>query len=163
MMEFGGRKHLKKNRSNKFTQGIVITNNTNNQRFFFFELDNPFNQEHYTEVCEVYRDSVMDYVNHRTKNGIHFLSPTLLDKEEWKANMNKLKHINKKCPMTTLRWLPNKHFGEREIWYTGESWNDSSNINRNSSELSMLLNKTFGTDFMGTVTTDLKFVRYPLP
>ncbi len=105
----------------------------------------------------------MDYVNHRTKNGIHFLSPTLLDKEEWKANMDKLRHINKKCPMTTLRWIPNKHYLEREIWYTGETWSDSSNINRNSSEFCMLLNKTFGTNFMGTVSTDLKFVRYPLP
>ena len=156
-------KYLKKNRSNKYTTGLVITNNTNNNRFLFFELDNPFNQEDYDKVFGIYQSFGLDVLCHRTGNGLHFLSPTLIDVETWKEAMKELKEINKKCPMTTLRWWPNKHNFEDKIWISATFWSDPNNIRRNSNELSTLLNKTFKTDFIGTVTTDLKFVRYPLP
>ena len=153
---------MKKNRSNKFTQGLVITNDSNDKRFLFFELD----IEHWgnlEEVKNVYRSYGLDYCYHRTGHGCHFISPTLISLELWKEIMGKLKHINKKCPMTTLRWLPNKYPNEREVWFTSQHWSDDNNLRRNSLELSQLLNKTFQTDFMGVVPTELKFVRYPLP
>ncbi len=153
---------MKKNRSNKFTQGIVITNDTNDKRFLFFELDNS-SVEVFNEVKDVYKRYGLDLIIHRSWNGTHFLSPTLLNVETWKKAMSELKHINKKCPMTTLRWLPNKYPNEREVWFTSQHWRDSNNIRRNSLELSQLLNKTFKTDFEGTIETELKFVRYPLP
>ncbi len=154
---------MKKNRSNKYTTGLVITNESNNQRFLFFELDNPFNQEDYDKVFGIYQHYGLDLCCHRTGNGLHFLSPTLIDLETWKEAMKELKQINKKCPMTTLRWIHNKYPQEREIWFSATFWSDPNNIRRNSNELSCLLNKMFNTDFVGTVTTNLKFVRYPLP
>ena len=154
---------MKKNRSNKFTQGIVITNNTNNDRFLFFELDKPINPAHLSKVIDVYKRYGCDFIIHRTGNGLHFLSPTLISVETWKEMMSELKHINKKCPMTTLRWIPNKFPEERQIWFATEYWSDDSNIRRNSHELSTLLNKNFYSEFKGRVQTDLKFVRYPLP
>ena len=154
---------MKKNRSNKFTQGIVITNNTNDKRFLFFELDNPFDQEEYDLVFGTYQLYGLDVCCHRTGNGLHFLSPTLISVKEWKEIMSFLKTINKKCPMTTMRWRSDKHSLEGNIWHICTSWSNPDNLRRNSLELSLLLNKTFGTDFMGTITTDLKFVRYPLP
>ncbi len=154
---------MKKNRSNKFTQGIVITNNTNSDRFLFFELDKPFNSKNYHAVLDVYTRYGIDLVVHRTGNGWHFLSPTLIDIQTWKKAMKELKEINKKCPMTTLRWLPNKYPNENEVWYNNEHWIDSHNSRNNSNEFSKLLNKVFHTEFEGTIQTDLKFVRYPLP
>ena len=153
---------MKKNRSNKFTQGIVITNNTNDKRFLFFEIDNE-HREYLEEIKNVFRFYGLDYCYHRSGNGVHFISPTLISLETWKEVMGKLKHINKKCPMTTLRWIPNKYPNEREVWFTAGTWSDSHNLRRNSLELSQLLNKTFKTDFEGIINTDLKFVRYPLP
>ena len=153
---------MKKNRSNKYTTGLVITNNTNSDRFLFFELDHPTVLE-LQEVMNVYKRYGLDLIIHRSFNGTHFISPTLVSMETWKEAMSKLKHINKKCPMTTLRWLPNKYPNEREVWFTSDHWSDSNNLRRNSLELSQLLNKTFQTDFEGTIQTNLKFVRYPLP
>ena len=153
---------MKKNRSNKYTTGLVITNESNNKRFLFFELDNP-SVEVFNEVKDVYKRYGLDFIVHRSFNGVHFISPTLVSVETWKIIMSELKHINKKCPMTTLRWLPNKYPNEREVWFTSQHWRDINNLRRNSLELSQLLNKTFDTDFEGTIQTDLKFVRYPLP
>ena len=116
-----------------------------------------------SRVMDVYQRFGCDLIVHRSGNGWHFLSPTLLNLQDWKEAMKELKEINKKCPMTTLRWLPNKYPNEREIWFTFEHRNSSHNIRRNSLELSQLLNKTFKTDFEGTIETELKFVRYPLP
>ena len=153
---------MKKNRSNKFTQGIVITNNTNDKRFLFFELDRPYNGE-ISKVRDVYRYYGLDLLIHRTGDGIHFISPTLINVETWKKAIAKLKDINKKCPMTTLRWLPNKHPNKDQVWYTSDHWTDFNNTRNNSSQLCLLLNKNFKSDFIGTIDTDLKFVRYPLP
>ena len=153
---------MKKNRSNKYTTGLVITNNTNDKRFLFFELDKPINGE-LEEVKDVYRSYGLDLLIHRSHNGVHFISPTLLDVETWKAAIKELKHINKKCPMTTLRWLPNKYPNEDLVWLTSEYWTWANSLRTNSDQLSILLNKSFGSKFMGSIDTDLKFVRYPLP
>ena len=154
---------MKKNRSNRFTQGLVITNNTNNDRFLFFELDNPIDIEDKQRVIDVYRRYGLDILIHRTGNGLHFISPTPISVETWKEAMMPLKNINKKCSMTTLRWIPNKHPNEDQVWFKSERWYGFNNIRRNSDQLSKLLNKTFDCVFEGTVDTDLKFVRYPLP
>ena len=162
---------MKKNRSNKFTSGICITNWTNDKRFLFFELDHPITKEQKESVLNVYRSFGLDVLWHRTGNGIHFLSVTLLSVETWKEAIALLKDINKKCPMTTLRWLDNdgikkgewKYPFEREIWFTNEFRSDPNNLRRNSNQLSNQLNQKFHSDFEGTVDTDLKFVRYPLP
>jgi len=154
---------MKKNRSNKFTQGIVITNYTNNKRFLFFELDKPLNQAHFSRVVDVYLRFGCDVLIHRSGNGWHFISPTLLDLQEWREAIKALKDINKKCPMTTLRWIPNKYPNESEIWYNNEYRRDPNNFRRNSDEFSKLLNHVFHSRFTGLVQTELKFVRYPLP
>ena len=116
-----------------------------------------------SKVMDVYQRFGCDLIVHRTGNGWHFLSPTLLSLRDWKEAMTELKDINPKCPQSTLRWIPNKYPNESEIWFSFEHRNNTHNIRRNSTELSQLLNKTFKTDFMGEVTTELKFVRYPLP
>ncbi len=154
---------MKKNRSNKYTQGLVITNNTNDKRFLFFELDNPFNQGDYDKVLGIYRNNGLDVLVHRTGNGLHFLSPTLIKLETWKALISLLKGINKKCPMTTLRVLPNKWPNEESIWWANECWGNIDNSRNNSNELSNWLKQKFHCPFEGEISTELKFVRYPLP
>ena len=154
---------MKKNRSNKFTQGIVITNHTNELRFLFFEIDKPLNKAHFSMVIDVYKRFGADVLIHRTGNGWHFLSPTLIDLATWKEAMNELKEINKKCPCVTMRWIPNKYPNEDRIWFNSVWRNDSNNARRNSDQFSKLLNKVFRSEFTGLVQTDLKFVRYPLP
>ncbi len=153
---------MKKNRSNKFTQGIVITNHTNNDRFLFFEIDK-INAVVFSKIIDVYQRFGCDFLVHRTGNGWHFLSPTLIDLATWKEAMSCLKEINKKCPCVTMRWIPNKYPNEDLIWYNNDSRIDSNNNRRNSDEFSKLLNKVFQTKFVGLVHTELQFVRYPLP
>lgn len=152
---------LKKNRSNKYTKGLAITNNTNDLRFPFFDIDFDF-QYSFSLVESHYRDYGYDYLIHRTGNGCHFLSPTLLTKKEWKAFHEPIKHINPKCPQTTLRWTPNKYPEEDDLWFVSK-FEKFNNHYRNSEELSNLLNGVWLSDFSGFLETDLKFVRYPLP
>ncbi len=154
---------MKKNRSNKFTQGIVITNDTNDKRFLFFELDDPINPAHVSLIIDVYKRYGSPFLTHRTGHGRHFYGTRLFSVETWKEAMSELKHINKKCPMVTLRWIPNKYPNESQIWYNNEWWSDPNSLRYNSHELSLLLNHTFHSHLQGTVSTDLKFVRYPLP
>ncbi len=154
----------KKNRSNRFTNGLAITNKTNDARFFFFETDRPFNKEHFDRLVDVYRHFELDVVVHRTGNGWHWLSPTLLSKKGWKTVMDNVKDINTKCPMTTLRIEPNKYPNEKDIWFTTSVWyNADQHIYSNSIELANELNVWFKTKFRGFMNTELKFVRYPLP
>ena len=163
---------MKKNRSNKFTQGIVITNNTNDKRFLFFELDMisyDNNHEVFNRIIGVYQRFGLDVCRHRSYLGWHCLRPTLLDLETWKKAMAELKDINKKCPMTTLRVEPNKYPNEADIWYLYEWYNFNSDRN-NSIECINFLNKMWNIPdeelyiYRNANThTDLKFVRYPLP
>ena len=155
-------KDMKKNRSNKYTTGLVITNNTNDKRFLFFEIDT-LDAVMFSKVLDIYRNFGLDLCVHRSHCGWHFVSPSLLSVETWKEAMAALKDINKKCPMTTLRWLPNKYPNEEQIWFLNLCRYDTNNIRNNSDQLCKLLNHTFGAHFEGLVNTDLKFVRYPLP
>ena len=152
---------LKHDRSNRFTQGIVCTLKDSKSRFCFFEID--LADQHYGDaVLAQYRLFKLDVLWHRTGNGRHFLSPTCVSKEIWKAFMEPLKHINPKCPMTTLRIKPNKYPNEEQIWYN-YAYFTNRNLSRNSQEMCRLLNRLFHTSFLGNVQTELKFVWYPLP
>ncbi len=145
----------------KWTNGLAITNKSNDLRFFLFETDSPFNQEHYDRINRLYDDYSLDYLNHRTGDGIHWLSPSLLSLETWKEMMEQIKDINPKCPMTTLRIEPNKYINEREIWFTTSHREYTHNLFNTSIELSLLLNHWFGTSVYGDTHTDLQKVRYP--
>ena len=92
--------------------------NRNRYRFFFFELDEPFNASHYYRVCELYRNYGLDFLVHRTGNGLHFLSPTLINRQTWKEMSNELKDINPRCPQINMRWKNNKYVEEKEIWFS---------------------------------------------
>lgn len=154
---------LKLNRSNTYTRGLVVTMHDNPYRFFFFEIDRPFEDQVFEEIVRLYKTHGMDLLIHRTGNGWHFLSPTLISHDEWKAFHEELKHINKKCPMTTLRIEPNKYPQEQEVWYINDAYYCRFHDRPNSVELAQLLNHWFDTKFEGTISTDLKKVRYPLP
>lgn len=154
---------LKKNRHGPWTRGLAITNHSNDQRFCFFEIDNPFNPLIFYEIIDTYRRFGLDLCIHRSGHGIHFLSPTLVSKEVWKGFHVTLKHINPKCPMTTLRIHANKYPDEAAIWFSGIQCHYFNYDRRNSIELSQLINKWFESQFTRDIHTDLKFVRYPLP
>ena len=149
----------------KWTKGISVTNNTNDLWFFFFEIDRPFSSKTHDRINSVYNDYSLDYLNHRSGNGEHWFSPSLVTKEEYKEIRSHLKDINPMCPMWTLRYEPNKYVNEKEIWFNSSSRFYHDNILRNSIELSNLLNKWFFSipdrcKFKGTVHTDLKMVKY---
>ncbi len=134
-------------------------------RFFFFETDKPYNNEHFIRLKELYERNELDVLVHQTGGGgLHFKSPTLVTKSLWKSLMDQVKDINPKCPMVTLRTKPNKYCDESSVW-TKSSVGYAGRMadNFNSNELSALLNHWFGTHFKGSVSTILRFVTYPLP
>ncbi len=154
---------MKKNRSNNWTTGLAITIANSDKRFFFFDIDKPYSSESFNRIVDVYKSFQLDLLVHRTGNGWHFISPTLVNKETWKLMMFDLGDINSECPHTTLRILPNKYPDEKLIWFNSSVGYFDSNKDCNSIELSNLLNKWFGARFEGSIVTDLKIVKYPLP
>ena len=155
---------LKKNRHGPWTKGLAITNKTNDLRFCFFETDIA-HTSYFQRILGTYQQFGLDLCTHRTGNGLHFLSPTLVSLQIWKAFHAELKDINPKCPMTTLRIEPNKYPNEAQIWFISQ-WHSFAFGGGCSSELLTLIRKWFGlpchTD-AHPIHTDLKFVRYPLP
>lgn len=167
---------MKQGRSNQFTTGLCNTLEGTTLKTLFFELDkyDPISNttvspreyiEQIVLVKNVYEKYHLDYVRHRTKNGMHFLSPTLLQKEEWKLIITELRHLNTKCPMNTLRVEPNKYPEEPEFWYTSDYIHHDDNKYRNSNNMVYYLNRLFGSRFAGNpeMDFDVKIVRYPLP
>ena len=183
---------MKKNRSNIFTDGICNTlKNDKNLKMVFFELDFieemgipksigylKLNTEYFKKVIETYEKFELDYFIHRTGNGFHFLSPTLIDKILYKKFMDILKDINVSCPMSTLRVNPNKYENEKDYFYKiieikkfiQKKWYDnnirkhfSNNKKSNCLEMCNFLNETFNTDFEGTHKGKIIKVKYPLP
>ena len=134
-------------------------------RFFFFETDKPYNQEHYTRIIKTYESHNLDLLVHNTGGGgLHFASPTLISVHEWKEMMDELKDINPRFPGLCLRLIPNKYVDEYELWFRANvGYAHELNFLTNSRELCLLLNKGWGTDFHGLVTTRLKIRKYPLP
>ena len=134
--------------------------NYNKYRFFFFELDNPYTIKEYYRICELYRLFGVDFLCHRSGNGLHFISPTLITLEIWTEMMAYVKDINPRCPQLNLRWKGNKYVNEKEIWFNScnRVYNDGSKPN--SYELVNLLNSLFHTEFKGNYPTVLKFNDY---
>ena len=154
---------MKKNRSNIFTTGLCNTITEDpDVRFLFFEIDRE-HKESLDEIKSIYTQNKLDLLIHATGNGFHFLSPTILNKAEWKMLISFLKHINTKCPMTTLRVKPNKYPFEDSYWYRSEVFQYSENINKNCIEMCNYLNKIWNTKFSGSKSYTLKIVHYPLP
>ena len=166
---------MKKNRSNRWTRGLCCTFENSDKRICLFELDS----EHLSDldtVLNTYSALELDVLVHRTGNGLHFLSPTMVSLETWKDFHSRLKGINPKCPMTTLRIEPNKYTNESDIWYTHECfYNNKTPSLTNSIHISNLLNHYFSlfpfSSFLPLSPSSpplsssslLKFVRYPLP
>ena len=166
---------MKKNRSNIFTDGICNTlKNDKNLKMVFFELD--YNSEikdyklftfskYFDKIKNTYEKFELDYFIHRTGNGFHFLSPTLIDKILYKKFMNVLKDINVSCPMTTLRVNPNKYENEKDYFYNIIEIDNVTIYNKkgNCLEMCNFLNETFKTNFEGTHKGKIIKVKYPLP
>ena len=135
-------------------------------RFFFFETDIPYNNEHFIRLKELYERNSLDVLIHQTGGGgLHWISPTLITKDLWKELMDEVKDINPACPMITLRTKPNKYVDEPSVWYkcsTGYSGEVAEFFN--VEELCNLLNTWFGSDFKSRgLHGKLRFVKYPLP
>ncbi len=135
-------------------------------RFFFFETDKPYNNEHFIRLKELYERNNLDVLVHQTGGGgLHFKSPTLITKDLWKELMDEVKDINPACPQITLRTKPNKYVDEPSVWYKN-SVGYSGEIAEffNVEELCNLLNTWFGSDFKSRgLHGVLRFVKYPLP
>lgn len=168
-------RHHKKNRSNQYTTGLCNTFSGTDLKTLFFEVDkyDPRTQTHNENyvrelqiVNSIYRRLGLDYLVHKTQNGCHFLSPTMIPKLFWsKIIKEDLRDINRKCPMTTLRVEPNKYPNESEFWYRVDAFYFDGNDIRNNFNMCNYLNKIFGTSFRGSPDNnqDIKIVRYPLP
>ena len=128
--------------------------------FFFFELDEPFNTVHYYRICELYRSHGCDFLVHRSGNGLHFISPTLINRSLWKEMMALVKDINPRCPQNALRWKNNKYVEEKEIWFSSSVGYCNDGSRPNSFELVKLLNKFFRCEFEGNYPTCLKLTPY---
>ena len=150
------------------TDGICTTfedEQLDDSRLLFFEIDGLLSEvaQDVETVLLQYVTNGMDVFMHRTGKGFHFISPTIIGKVQWKRIMENLKHINPKCPMTTMRWKPNKYPNEKEVWFSGKAHYEEKRERVNSIEMCNLLNKTFGTHFNGDISSTPKRVKYPLP
>ncbi len=129
-------------------------------RFFFFELDNPINQVHFNRICELYRKYRLDFLVHRTGNGKHFISPTLIELETWSEMIEQVRDINPRCPQLNMRWKNNKYVNEAEIWFIASVGYCNDGSRRNSYELVNLLNSFFHSEFKGNYPTVLEIHGY---
>lgn len=156
-------KKLKLNRSSRFTTGLVCTFADRPERCFFFELDKE-HREFYQDVCNLYELEGLDWIVHRTGGGgFHFLSPTMISKEDWKILHKELAEINKDCPMTTLRMKPNKYPNEELVWYNSHTEVLNADTPKNNYQICTYLNQIFGSKFVGTGAGEMILVKYPLP
>ncbi len=155
----------------KTTMGLTSTLSPNDEkyehfRFFFFETDKPYNNEHFHRLLKLYERNQLDVLIHQTGGGgLHYLSPTLITKDLWKTLMDEVKDINTKCPMITLRTKPNKYVDESSVWYKSSvGYAGETAQFFNIEELCFLLNKWFGSSFKSRGLKGLlRFVNYPLP
>lgn len=150
------------------TTGICITfddDSFSDYRLFFFELDGMLSEisQDVETVIRLYIKNHLDVLVHRTKKGFHFISPTVITKRTWKHMMDEVRHLNPKCPMTTLRWKPNKYPNEDGVWYIAKAHYAVPRSRRNSLELCNLLNHCFKSEFRGEIKAQPKMVTYQLP
>ncbi len=134
--------------------------NYSKYRFFFFEIDNPYTDEQCQRLYELYRLFGVDFLCHRSGNGKHFISPTLITLETWSEMIAQVKDINPRCPQLNLRWKNNKYVNEKEIWFNSCVGYCNDGSKPNSYELVNLLNSFFLTEFKGNYPTVIKFNQY---
>jgi len=126
-------------------------------RYTFFELDTKKIKALH-EVLNVYREYLGSVYVHETINGYHFYNLSLTGKNLYGIILRKLKHLNRECPMTTLRIIPNKWQNEKKYWIkdfieVGDSVQHSRLVNFNN----WLIN-----DHLHMITQNYQVVRYPL-
>jgi len=153
---------MKKNRSDVYTDGMCNTFKNHEGRTFFFELDFPAGHEIYRTI-DVYNNNGLACVVHYTGNGLHFLSPTIIDKEEWKEIIKPLEDLNRSCPMTTLRIQANKHPSEVFYFYKPILVMHESLNRKNSTQMAQKINSLWNTNLNTGIDAEPKMVRYPLP
>lgn len=93
-------------------------------RYLFFEYDVhdgdfTLNNLAVVHILEVYKRANLGVWVHRTARGWHFISVTPIPKKDYYLLMKQLKHLNPACPHVTLRIIPNKWIGEKEIFKQG--------------------------------------------
>ena len=132
-------------------------------RFCLFELDEVGKTDKWFPILQAYADMYLDVLVHRTGRGWHWLSPTIVTKDQWKQFHARIKHINRECPMLTMRMEPNKYPNESTIWYISSAFMYGDDAKRNSKNFATYLNKLFGCNFKGDVEGDIELVHYPLP
>lgn len=138
----------------KWTAGVTINPRISNgdSRFFFFEFD----REHFQHVVP-FIDEVSQELPlfvHGTGNGIHVMSLNTVTKKKWKELHAKYRHINPKCPMTTLRIIPNKYYDEMMCWLKGYIIT-KNNVKKLSQDELYQIYTTFADK--------CQLVKYPLP
>ncbi len=155
---------MKKNRSETYTIGLCNSFKDSKLKVLFFELDKEHSRN-IDEVKYIFIKNELDYFIHRTgSGGYHFLSPTLMSGGRWHYIIQEVKHLNRECPMNTLRVKPNKYYQEDFYWYQIiDQKQFSGNYGLNSNQLCNYFNRIWKTKFMGVVPTELNIVQYPLP
>ncbi len=154
---------LKKNRSETYTVGLCNTFKDSKLKVLFFELDKEHSRN-IDEVKYIFIKNELDYFIHRTgSGGYHFLSPTLMSAGRWHYIIQEVKHLNKECPMNTLRTKPNKYYQEDYYWYQIIDQRQFDNEKVNSLDLCILFNRLWKTQFKGIIPTEIIQPPYPLP
>jgi len=150
-----------------YTKGLVCSilnedgSKNKDKKLFFFEIDT-HESEIRNKILSVYHKNNLDVIFHKTKMGIHFLSPTLITLEKWKNCHNELLEINIKCPQICLRIMGNKYPNEYEYFYKAVSIVNGNNLNNNVKSVCLLLNKIFDFEpkLLGSVSGDFVKVSY---
>ncbi len=154
---------LKKNRSETYTIGLCNSFKDSKLKVLFFELDRA-HTHNLDEVRWVFIKNKLDYFIHLTgSQGHHILSPTLMSSGRWHYIIQDIKHINRECPMTTLRMKPNKYYQEDYFWYQIKEQKHFDNEKVNSLQMCNYFNRLWKTEFKGDIQTELNIVSYPLP
>jgi hypothetical protein len=155
---------MKKGRSNIYTTGLSATIEGNRQRkLVLFEIDE-LDGITWHRITAQYAKYNLDVVIHRSGMGWHWISPTEVTLQTWMQFMDELKDVNKKCPMQTLRLLPNKYPNEDKVWYMHiELHSCKLPLLDNNKQCVMYLNAMFKTTFEGNKSGSITLPRYPLP
>jgi len=144
-----------------YTKGLVNQINKNkNMKLFFFEIDS-HDIKLVNLILETYQKYELTVVYHKTQQGYHFISPTLLNLTMWKMIHKELIHINPTCPMITLRCQGNKYLGEEKFFYkAGVKIN--CHQEKNVKSICLFLNKVFDFEpkLGGSLEGNLQLVSY---
>ncbi len=153
--------------TNKKTTGIYASLEKHDAlypyvRFLLFEMDKPYNSVHFNRLMDIYGTFQIDVLVHNTGGGgLHFMSPTLIKLDAWKAIHKLVLDINKRWPPNCLRTKPNKYVDENLVWYKHSAYYYSKTPDiSNSQQMCNLINHWFGTHFKGLVDTDVKMRDY---